>query len=183
MYRLGFHVVQDVEVGRTTGYDDVIRTKSVIKLRQNGSSVSSGFYKGGASEMTEVAPSKRDLRAIDAVGRGQSRRLRAFNSREAGEERPETSNPKSGAEQFECSITEQELHGLNIQRHDPSKPTEHANNRQPAFFVIKIPPHSVLVRSSDFKIRLSDVVWASNRSQNAELIRIKRSLAGRFEVV
>jgi len=184
--------------------------------------------------MTEVAPSKRDLRAgvhhhghacpptldshpggptqimnpqtedtatltrskrrrpqpaqsptIDAVGRTQLRRLRAFKSREVGEERPETSNPKSGTEPLECSITEQELqpsldYGLNIQRHDPSKPTEHVNNRQPAFFVIKIPPHSVLVRSSDFK---SDVSRPSNWLQNAELIRIKHSLAGRLEVI
>lgn len=39
VYRLGFHAVQNVEVGRTTGQDDFV----ITQLRQNGSSVSSGF--------------------------------------------------------------------------------------------------------------------------------------------
>ena len=71
--RLGFHAIQTVDTGRTTptgkttGQDGVTRTKSVItQPRQNApsdSDVSSGFYNiGGASETTEVAPSKRDLR-------------------------------------------------------------------------------------------------------------------------
>ena len=148
VYRQGFHAIQTVEVGRTTptrntiSQDSVTRSKSVItQLRQNApsdSDVSSGFYDiGGASEMTEVAPSKRDLRVgvhfrngaslpsldrhpqgptqiwkpqtedaatltrskrrrpqwiksptVDAVGRGQSKRSRAFDPREAGEQLP-----------------------------------------------------------------------------------------------
>lgn len=165
VYRQGFHAIQTVEVGRTTptrntiSQDSVTRSKSVItQLRQNApsdSDVSSGFYDiGGASEMTEVAPSKRDLRegvhfynftsprslsqhaqgatqmrnaqtedkdtstrskrrrpqttqspTVDAVGRGQSKRSRAFDSREASEQRPETSNPKPGPKQLERSTS------------------------------------------------------------------------------
>ena len=63
-YRLGFHEIPTVDVGRTTttgktaGQDDVTRTKSVItQPLQNA-----GFHDiGGASEATEVTPSKRDL--------------------------------------------------------------------------------------------------------------------------
>ncbi|KAL9124034.1 MAG: hypothetical protein Q9217_006594 [Psora testacea] len=164
VYRLGFHEIQTVEVGcttptrNTTGRDGVTRIKSVItQLHQNAQSdrdVSSGSYDGGsASEMTEVAPSKRDLRervhfhnhaspqsldshpqgpsqiknyptenaatltrskrrrphmdlspTVSAVGRGQSKRLRAFDLGETGEQRPRTSNPKPGPKQLESSI-------------------------------------------------------------------------------
>ena len=72
VYRLGFHAIPTVEIGRTTptgkatGYDGVTRTKSIIKQpRQNApsdSDVSSRFYDTGALETTEVALSKRDLR-------------------------------------------------------------------------------------------------------------------------
>lgn len=73
VYRLGFHEIQTVEIGRTTptgkttGRDGVTRTKSIImQPLQNApsdSDVTSGFYDvGGTSELTEVAPSKRDLR-------------------------------------------------------------------------------------------------------------------------
>ncbi len=73
VYRLGFHAIQTVEIGRTTptekttGRDGVTRTKSIImQPLQNApsdSDVTSGFYDvGGTSELTEVAPSKRDLR-------------------------------------------------------------------------------------------------------------------------
>ena len=63
-YCLGFHEIPTVDIGRTTptgktaGQDDVTRTKSVItQPLQNA-----GFYDiGGASEATEVAPSKRNL--------------------------------------------------------------------------------------------------------------------------
>lgn len=163
VYRLGFHMIRTVEVGRTTprgnttSQDGVTRPKSVVtQLCQNGSpDVSSGFYDlRGASEIKEVAPSKRDLRAgvhfqnrasppsldrhpqgltqmwkpqtedaatltrskrrrpqtiqspmVDAVGRGQSKRSRAFDPREAGEQLPKTSNPKPGPEQLERSIS------------------------------------------------------------------------------
>ena len=165
VYRLGFHAIQTVEVGRitstqnTTNRDGVTRTKSVItQLRQNApsdSDVSSGFYDiGSASEMTEVAPSERDLREgvhfyniasprslgqyaqgatqirnaqtedkgtstrgkrrwpqttqspmVDTVGRGQTKRSRAFDSREASEQRPETSNRKPGPKQLERSTS------------------------------------------------------------------------------
>lgn len=164
VYRLGFHAIH-TEVGRktptrnTTGQTGVTRTKSVItQPRQNsssGSDVSSGFYNiGGGSEMTDVAPSKRDLRAgvhfynlaspppldwhpqgptrirnpetedaamstqskrrrppttqshtVDVVGSGPLKRSRPFDSREDGEQLPETLNPKPGPEQLECSIS------------------------------------------------------------------------------
>lgn len=42
---------------------------------------------------------------IDAVRRGQSKRSRAFDSREASEQRLEISNPKRGSEQLERSIS------------------------------------------------------------------------------
>ena len=72
-YRLGFDTIQNVEVGRTTpteittGQHGITKSKSVItELRRNtrsNSDVSSGFYDiGGASEMTEIPPSKRDFR-------------------------------------------------------------------------------------------------------------------------
>ena len=64
-YRLGFHEVATIDIGRTTPtrktavQDDVTRTKSVItQPLQNA-----GFYDiESVSETTEVAPSKRDLR-------------------------------------------------------------------------------------------------------------------------
>ncbi len=73
VYRLGFHEIQTVDIGRTTptgktaSQDDVTRIKSVItqplQYARSDRGVSSGFYDiGGASEMTEVAPSKRDRR-------------------------------------------------------------------------------------------------------------------------
>jgi len=73
MYRLGFHDIQTESVGpttptgKTTGRKGVTRTKSLRRhTRQNApldNDVSSGFYNvAGASETTEVAPSKRDLR-------------------------------------------------------------------------------------------------------------------------
>ena len=65
VYRLGFHEILTVDIGRTTprgktaGRDGVPRSKSVItQPLQNA-----GFCDiGGASEMTEGAPSKRDRR-------------------------------------------------------------------------------------------------------------------------
>ena len=73
VYRLGFHEIQTVDIGRTTprgktaGRDGVTRSKSIIaqppQHARSDRGVSSGFYDiGGASEMTEVAPSKRDCR-------------------------------------------------------------------------------------------------------------------------
>ena len=73
VYRLGFHEILTVDIGRTTprgktaGQDDVTRIKSVItqplQHARSDRGVSSGFYDiGGASEMTEVAPSKGDRR-------------------------------------------------------------------------------------------------------------------------
>ena len=73
VYRLGFHEIQTVDIGRTTptgktaGRDGVTRSKSVIaQTLQHAPSdrdVSSGFYDiEGTSESTEIAPSKRDLR-------------------------------------------------------------------------------------------------------------------------
>ena len=73
VYRLGFHEIQTVDIGRTTptgktaGRDSVTRSKSVIaqplQHAPSDRGVSSGFYDiGGASEMTEDAPSKRDCR-------------------------------------------------------------------------------------------------------------------------
>lgn len=161
VYRLGFYAIQTVEVGRTTptgnkADQDGVRTKSAItQSRQHSSSdshVSSGFYDiGNASEITEVAPSKRDLQAgvhfynlasprplewhshgttqinnpqtedaatltrskrrrpqttlSPAVERGQSKRSRAFDSREAGEQLRETAKPKPGPERLECSTS------------------------------------------------------------------------------
>ncbi len=165
VYRLGFHAIETVEIGRTTptrnttGQDSVTRSKSVTtQLRQNtrsNSGVSLGFYDiEGASEMTEVAPSKRDLReavhfhnfasprslgqhaqgatqmrnaqtedkdtstrskrrrpqttqspTVDAVGRGQLKRSRGFDSREASKQGLETSNAKPGPEQLESSTS------------------------------------------------------------------------------
>lgn len=88
VYRLGFHAIQSVEIrrttptGKTTGQDGVAGTKSVkTQLRQyapSNSDVSSGFYSiGGAPEITEVAPSKREgvhfcnLASPQSVGRQQ----------------------------------------------------------------------------------------------------------------
>ena len=69
VYRLGFHEIQTVDIGRTTptgkttGRDGVARSKSVIAQTPSDRDVSSGFYDiGGTSESTEIAPSKRDLR-------------------------------------------------------------------------------------------------------------------------
>ncbi len=73
VYRLGFHEIQTVDIGRTTptgktaGRDGVTRSKSVIaqplQHAPSDRDVSSGVYDiGGASETTEVAPSKRDRR-------------------------------------------------------------------------------------------------------------------------
>ena len=73
VYRLGFHEIQTVDIGRTTptgktaGRDGVTRSKSVIaqplQPARSDRGVSSGFYDiGGASEMTGVAPSKGNLR-------------------------------------------------------------------------------------------------------------------------
>ncbi len=73
MYRLGFHDIQIESIGRTTptgkttNRKGVTRTKSLRRhTRQNAplnNDVSSGFYNiAGASETTEVASSKRDLR-------------------------------------------------------------------------------------------------------------------------
>ena len=73
MYRLGFHAVPTIENGRATptgkmtGPDNITRTESIItQLHQNAPSDSDGSSEfhdpGGASETTEVAPSKRDLR-------------------------------------------------------------------------------------------------------------------------
>ena len=65
VYRLGFHEVLTVNIGRitptgkTTGQDDITRTKSVITQPLRNA----GFCDiEGASETTEVTPSKRDLR-------------------------------------------------------------------------------------------------------------------------
>ena len=78
-YRLGFHETRTVDVGCTTptektaGQDHVTRTKSVItQPLQNA-----GFYDmEGASEMTEVAPSRRDLRdGIHFYNRASQRSL------------------------------------------------------------------------------------------------------------
>ena len=78
-YRLGFHEIPTFDIGRTTptgktaSQDDVTRTKSVItQPLQNA-----GFYDiGGASETTEVAPSKRDLRdGIHFYNRASQRSL------------------------------------------------------------------------------------------------------------
>ena len=73
VYRLGFYATQNVEIGRTTptgnttAQDGITRTRSVIaqplQHAPSDRDVSSGFYDiGGASETTEIAPSKRDLR-------------------------------------------------------------------------------------------------------------------------
>ena len=73
VYRLGFHEVPTVDIGRTTptgktaGRDGVTRSNSVIvqplQHAPSDRDVSSGFYDiGGTSESTEIAPSKRDLR-------------------------------------------------------------------------------------------------------------------------
>ena len=73
VYRLRFHEIQTVDIGRTTprgktaGRDGITRSKSIIaqplQHARSDRGVSSGFYDiGGASEMTEVAPSKRDRR-------------------------------------------------------------------------------------------------------------------------
>ncbi len=69
VYRLGFHEIQTVDIGRTTptgkttGRDGVARSKSVIAQTPSDRDVSSGFYDiGGTSESTKIAPSKRDLR-------------------------------------------------------------------------------------------------------------------------
>ena len=79
VYRLGFHEIPTVDIGRTTptgktaGQDDVTRTKSVItQTLQNA-----GFHDiGGASEATEVAPSKRNLRdGIHFYNRASQRSL------------------------------------------------------------------------------------------------------------
>ena len=63
-YRLGFHQIPTVDIGRTTptekaaGQDDVTKAKSVITQPVQNA----GFYDiGGASEATEVTPSKRHL--------------------------------------------------------------------------------------------------------------------------
>ena len=78
-YRLGFHEISTVEIGHTTptgktaDQDDVTRTKSVItQPLQNA-----GFCSiGGASETTEVALSKRDLRdGIHFYNRSSQRSL------------------------------------------------------------------------------------------------------------
>ena len=79
VYRLGFHKIPTVQIGHTTptgktaGQDDVTSTKSVItQPLQNA-----GFCDiGGASETTEVAPSKRDLRdGIHFYNRASQRSL------------------------------------------------------------------------------------------------------------
>ncbi len=79
VYRLGFHEIPTVDTGRTTptgktaGQDDVTRITSVItQPLQNA-----GFCDiGGASETTEVAPSKRDLRdGIHFYNRASQRSL------------------------------------------------------------------------------------------------------------
>ena len=69
VYRLGFHEIQPVDIGRTTptgkttGRDGVARSKSVIAQTPSDRDVSLGFYDiGGTSESTKIAPSKRDLR-------------------------------------------------------------------------------------------------------------------------
>ena len=73
VYRLGFHEVPTVDIGRTTptgktaGRDGVTRSNSVIvqplQHAPSDRDVSSGFYDiGGTSESTEIAPLKRDLR-------------------------------------------------------------------------------------------------------------------------
>ena len=73
VYRLGFHEIPTVDIGRrtptgkTASQDDMTRIKSVItqplRHTRSGRGVSSGFYDiRGASEMTEVAPSKRNCR-------------------------------------------------------------------------------------------------------------------------
>ena len=75
VYRLGFHEIQTVDIGRTTptgktaGRDGVTMSNSVIvqplQHAPSDRDVSSEFYDiGGTSESTEIAPSKRDLRDI-----------------------------------------------------------------------------------------------------------------------
>ena len=65
VYRLGFHEIPTVDIGRTTptgktaGQDDVTRIKSVITQPLQNARL---CHIGGASEMTEVAPSKYGLR-------------------------------------------------------------------------------------------------------------------------
>lgn len=46
-----------------------------------------------------------------------------------------------------------------------------------------MPPHTVTVRRSDFKVRLNDVYWPSNVSQNTEFVKIKHTLKGKFDIV
>ena len=69
VYRLGFHEIQTIDIGRitltekTTGRDGVVESKSVIAQTPSYRNVSSGFYDiGGISKSTKIAPSKRDLR-------------------------------------------------------------------------------------------------------------------------
>ena len=80
VYRLGFHEIPTVDIGRTTptgktaGQGGATRIRSVItQPLQNA-----GFYNiGGVSETTEVAPSKRDLRdGIHFYNRASQRSLR-----------------------------------------------------------------------------------------------------------
>lgn len=197
-YRLGFDAIQTVEVGcttptgNTTGQHGVTRSKSVItQLRPNARSntdiSSSGFYDiGGASEMTEVAPSKRNLRegvhfhnlassqsldphsqgssqiknrhtgdaatltrskrrrpqtnqspTVDTIGRGQSKMSRAFDSREAGEQRPKTSNPEPGPEQLERSISS---------NHEGTLATDIENLSQEIEPILQVVPEAVRKR-------------------------------------
>lgn len=90
VYRLGFYEILTVDIGRTTPtgkstrqHDITRRTgsKSIVMqpLQHTPSDrdVSSGFYDiGGASEMTEVAPSKRGLRdGIHFYNRASQRSL------------------------------------------------------------------------------------------------------------
>ena len=79
VYRLGFHEILTVDIGRTTptgktaSQDDVTRTNSVITQTLKNT----GFHDiEGVSEATEVAPSKRNLRdRIQFYNRASQRSL------------------------------------------------------------------------------------------------------------
>ena len=87
VYRLGFHEIQTVDIGRTTptgktaGRDGVTKSNSVVvqplQHAPSDKDVSSGFYDiEGTSASTEIAPSKRDLRdGIHFYNRASQRSL------------------------------------------------------------------------------------------------------------
>ena len=148
VYRLGFHEIQTVDIGRTTptgktaGQNDVT-TKSVItQPLQNA-----GFHDiGSASEATEVAPSKRNLQdGIHFYYRASQRSLRHAQgaaqiwSPQSGD----TSKPTLSKRQWQQTVqsTSDDARGRGQSKRsrasvlfdageDPSKPSNPRNSEQ-----------------------------------------------------